>query len=75
MSDNINHPKHYTSGNIECIDAITAAVSGYDNPVSGWLAGQIIKYIWRAPLKNGLEDYKKASFYVNRLIKFTEDKQ
>lgn len=25
MSDSVNHPAHYTGGDIECIDAIKAA--------------------------------------------------
>lgn len=67
-NDPVNHPSHYTSGRIECIDAIAAALSCHEDPVEAWLTGQIIKYIWRWPLKNGLEDLEKAKFYLDRLI-------
>jgi hypothetical protein len=67
-NDPVNHPSHYTAGGIECIDAIAAALSCHKDPVEAWLTGQIIKYIWRWPLKNGLEDLEKAEFYLERLM-------
>lgn len=74
-SDPVNHPSHYTAGDIECIDAIGAAICKYENPTDAWLAGQVIKYLWRAPLKGKYnEDLKKAQFYLNRLVKGLEDK-
>ena len=67
--DMVNHPSHYTSGGIECIDAITSALSSYEDSVDSWLVGQVIKYLWRAPLKGKYEeDIKKAQFYLNRLV-------
>lgn len=73
--DAVNHPSHYTAGGIECIDAICAAICKYENPTDAWLAGQVIKYLWRAPLKGKYnEDLKKAQFYLNRLVKGLEDK-
>lgn len=59
--DNVNHPKHYTNhpSGIECIQ-ITEHMS--------FNLGNAFKYIWRADLKNGLEDLKKAQFYINREI-------
>lgn len=72
-NDLVNHPAHYTSGGIECIDAIKAAISKYQIPYDAWLAGQVIKYIWRAPLKGNYEqDLKKAQFYLNRLVENNE---
>ena len=69
VEDMVNHPSHYTSGGVECSDAITAALSKYDDPVDAWLVGQVIKYLWRAPLKGKYdEDIKKAQFYLNRLV-------
>lgn len=68
INDPVNHPVHYTSGGIECIDAIEAALSSYKNPHHAWLVGQIIKYLWRAPLKeNYKEDIFKAKFYLDNL--------
>lgn len=62
MSDNVNHPKHYTShpSGIECIQ-ITEHM--------GFCIGNAIKYLWRADLKeNALEDLQKARWYVDREI-------
>ena len=68
MNDNVEHPAHYTQGKVECIDAIEAAVSATEDAVAAYLTGQIIKYIWRWPHKNGLEDLRKARWYLDRLI-------
>lgn len=67
MSDNINHPAHYTQGGIECIDAIEAAVSELSG-IDAVCTGNAIKYLWRWKQKNGIEDLKKARWYINRLI-------
>lgn len=75
-NDPVNHPAHYTSSGIECIDAISAALSSYKNPMHAWLAGQVIKYIWRAPLKkNYEEDLRKAKFYLDRLVESFNKKE
>lgn len=66
-NDAVNHPAHYTRGGIECIDAIEAATTGLIG-YEAVLTGQIIKYIWRWKWKNGVEDLKKAEFYLKRLI-------
>jgi hypothetical protein len=66
MTDPVNHPEHYTSGNIECLDAIKAALG--DN-YKYYVQGNVLKYIWRFNHKNGLEDLKKARFYLDDLIK------
>lgn len=64
--DVVNHPPHYTQGGVECIDAIDAALGEDYRP---YYIGQVMKYVWRAPLKgNTLEDLKKAQWYLNRLI-------
>lgn len=68
-NDAVNHPAHYTQGGIECIDALSAMVTGYPDPVNATLAWQVVKYIWRHPFKGKpLEDLKKARFYLDRLI-------
>ena len=67
-NDPVNHPAHYTAGGIECIDAIAAALTCQRDPMCAWLTGQVLKYLWRWPLKNGVEDLKKARFYLDRLI-------
>lgn len=71
--DNVNSPSHYTQAGIECIDAITAAVSGKSG-IEAVCVANIIKYVWRYELKNGVEDVKKAQWYLNRLVSELESK-
>lgn len=67
MTDNVNHPEHYTQGNIECIEAIKASLS--TDAFLGYLKGNTQKYIWRYEKKsNPIEDLKKAQWYLSRLI-------
>ena len=73
-TDMVNHPAHYTAGKVECIDALESMVSGYKDTIQAGLAWQVVKYVWRLPLKNNaLEDAKKAQFYLDRLIKKLEE--
>ena len=71
--DPVNHPSHYTNGKFECIDVIIDILTWHKDPVYAWFTGQVIKYLWRWPHKNGLEDLKKAQFYLNRLIAYIEE--
>lgn len=64
----VNHPLHYTSGKVECIDAIESA-TGDLTGIEAVCTANIIKYVWRWKLKNGVEDLEKASWYLNKLIK------
>jgi len=66
MADNINHPEHYTSGDIECIDAIKSAIGG--DLFLGYLWGNAIKYLWRWPNKGLAEDLWKCEWYINRIF-------
>lgn len=68
--DAVNSPAHYTSGGIECIDCIKAALG--ENFI-GFLIGNVFKYCYRYRNKNGLEDLKKAAWYLDRAIKEIED--
>lgn len=60
----VNHPAHYNIGNIECIDYIDDVLQ--DD--YGFYIGNIIKYVARYKGKNGLEDLKKAKWYLDRLV-------
>lgn len=71
-NDTVNHPSHYTQGDIECIEAIKAATVGLEG-IEAVCTGNAIKYLWRWKQKNGIEDLKKAIWYVERLIKEVED--
>ena len=65
--DPVNHPSHYTQGDIECIDAIDASMS--TSEFRGYLKGNTMKYLWRYGLKGtGIEDLKKSRWYLDRLI-------
>lgn len=72
--DFVNHPPHYTSGKIECIEAIKSAVIGKGG-FEGACVANVIKYLWRYEAKGGLEDVKKAGWYLDRLIKFLEEEK
>lgn len=65
-TDHVNRPAHYTSGGIECIDAMTAAFGA--EAVKDFCLCNAFKYLWRHRNKNGVEDLKKARRYLNRLI-------
>ena len=80
--DMVNHPSHYTFGKVECIDALESMAEGYnvfgsskEGPcVFATLAWQVVKYVWRAPLKGKMhEDLMKAKFYLERLITKVEE--
>ena len=64
--DPVNNPNHY-QGKVEAIDCIEAAVGGLPGE-AGYLTGNVIKYMYRWHKKNGVEDLKKAQWYLNRLI-------
>lgn len=73
-NDPVNHPAHYTQGAVECIDALESMVMGYTDPVAAGLAWQVVKYVWRCPLKGKpVEDAEKAHFYLHRLIDRLEE--
>lgn len=61
MADNVNHPKHYNShpSGVECIDVAEHM---------SFNLGNALKYIWRHEGKNGLEDLRKARWYIDREI-------
>ena len=71
-SDMVNHPKHYTNGKIECIEALEAATVN-KNGIEAVCVANIIKYLWRYESKNGLEDVKKSKWYLEHLIKYLEE--
>lgn len=77
----VEHPSHYTSGGMECIDAMKAMLAGYEQAKIvtkfywHFLSGQVLKYLWRWPLKEcPLQDLKKARWYLDKLISDVEAK-
>lgn len=66
MPDMVNMPPHYTQAPAECIEVIEALGLGYHD-------GNALKYLWRWRSKgNGVEDLKKARWYLDRLIQRME---
>ena len=72
--DMVNHPSHYTQGGIECIDCIKSATVGKAG-IEAFCVGNAIKYLFRYEEKNGIEDVKKARWYIDRLIRELEEKE
>ncbi len=68
QNDAVNHPSHYTDGNIECIDYIEDKGFPYH-------LGNAVKYITRAGKKDPektVEDLRKAVWYIERYIGLIE---
>lgn len=70
MSDNVHHPAHYTSGNIEVIDYIRDKLT--TEQFEGYCIGNVLKYVSRYQHKNGVEDLKKARVYLDWAIGYME---
>ena len=64
MKDNIN-PDHYKVGGIEVFDYLKAKLT--KDELVGFCKGNIIKYTSRESHKGGIEDIKKAAWYINKL--------
>lgn len=65
IPDNTN-PDHYKRGGTETIDYLRAKMS--EEEFKGFCRGNALKYISRAPDKNGDEDYRKAIWYLRMLV-------
>ena len=63
--DMVNSPAHYGKGSIECIEYIEDFLTTEE--YIGYLRGNIAKYLHRFRYKNGIEDLRKAEWYLNRL--------
>ena len=59
MSDKVNQPEHYTQQPVECIE-FTQHLN--------YCMGNAFKYVWRYADKNGVEDLKKAQWYLQRQL-------
>ena len=69
--DMVNHPSHYTSGSIECIDAMIET-QGIE-AVKGYCKCNAFKYLWRHAFKNGEEDIDKAVWYLNKYVELRDE--
>lgn len=71
--DPVNHPNHYqTKSGLETIQVIEAFTDGLEG-IEAVCTANVIKYICRWKKKNGLQDLKKAQWYLNKLIKHVEE--
>lgn len=70
MSDQVNHPDHYTQGAFECIDAMldTQGVEAVQN----YCICNAFKYIWRHNAKNNDQDIRKAKWYIDKYLELSE---
>jgi hypothetical protein len=65
-SDKVN-PSYYKIGKVECIDALEAATINLQG-LDAVCTANAIKYLWRWKEKSGVEDLKKAMWYIEKLI-------
>lgn len=69
-NDVVNHPKHYESGKFECID-VMVETQGLES-VKNFCLCNAFKYLYRHNKKNGIEDIKKARWYITKFIELVE---
>lgn len=71
MADNVNHPSHYETGKFNCIE-VMLETQGVE-AVKNFCICNAFKYLYRHKRKNGLEDVKKAEWYIHKYIELEED--
>lgn len=68
--DNVNHPAHYETGKFECIDVMLETQG--KQAVTDFCVCNAFKYLYRHGRKNGVEDLKKARWYLDKAIGLIE---
>lgn len=69
------HPEYFRKGNIEVINILDDQCED-EEALTGFYVGMCIRYVMRNRHKNGLEDLKKAKYYLDRFInKLGEDRE
>ena len=71
VRDTVNHPPHYNNGGMECIDYIRQQLG---DEFSSYCQGNVIKYLHRWRYKNGIEDLKKAEWYLKAMLTDVENR-
>ena len=66
VPDPVNQPEHYRVGEMEAIDYIYQQLGA--EGIKTYLEGNILKYMHRWRFKNGVEDLRKAKWYLDKLI-------
>lgn len=62
----VDHPSHYNQGKYECIDVMVETFG--KEATQSFCLLNAFKYVWRARSKNGVEDIKKARFYLDKFL-------
>ena len=70
INDNVNHPAHYNTGKYESIDVMVETQGAA--AVKDFCICNAFKYIYRHRFKNGVEDIKKAIWYLNKYVELNE---
>lgn len=70
MLDVVNHPQHYESGQFECIEVMLETQG--TEAVKDFCICNAFKYLYRHKRKNGIEDIKKAKWYIEKYLKLNE---
>lgn len=70
VADVVNHPSHYETGKFECIDVMLETQG--KEAVMDFCMCNAFKYLYRHRRKNGVEDIKKAKWYINKYIELAE---
>ena len=71
FDDVVNHPSHYCTGKYECIEVMTEVFG--KEAVQAFCRCNAFKYLYRSDRKNGIEDIKKARWYINKFIDLEEE--
>lgn len=72
VSDPVNNPAHYKTGNFECID-VMKETQGID-ATQNFCVCNALKYVYRHKNKNGMEDLQKAIWYLNKAVELEGEK-
>ena len=67
----VDHPPHYETGKFECIEVMEEALGREE--VKDFCLCNAFKYLYRCTRKNGLEDLKKARWYLNKRIEMEKE--
>lgn len=69
-ADAVNHPAHYETGKFECID-VMIETQGKES-VEEYCLCAAFKYLYRHKRKNGIEDIKKARWYLDKYLEMKD---
>ena len=72
-SNNVVHPNHYNRTSVEVIDTIKGMSTSSE--YRGFLIGNVVTYVSMYGMKNGIEDRKKARYYLDLLEKDLEEEK